>query len=89
VEFFPNQMAEIGRWILALLKEAGLEVHDLQKVYVAGSFGCHLDLENASVIGLLPDIEPNRIQAIGNACLGGASCGTVNLIWRVNFGKAV
>ncbi|NLI83530.1 MAG: DUF4445 domain-containing protein [Deltaproteobacteria bacterium] len=55
-----------------LLDSLGMSFNDLDKVYVAGGFGAHLDIEKAIFVGLLPDIPQERIQFIGNSSLAGA-----------------
>ena len=37
-----------------LLEEVGLTLNDLDKFYVAGAFGVHLDIESAVTIGIYP-----------------------------------
>lgn len=55
-----------------LLKTLEMDFLDLEKLYVAGGFGAHLDIEKAIFIGLLPDIPKERIRFIGNSSLAGA-----------------
>ena len=55
-----------------LLKTLEMDFMDLEKLYVAGGFGAHLDIEKAIFIGLLPDIPKERIRFIGNSSLAGA-----------------
>jgi uncharacterized 2Fe-2S/4Fe-4S cluster protein (DUF4445 family) len=55
-----------------LLKSLDKKFSDLDKVYVAGGFGNYIDIENAILIGLLPDLPRDRFQFIGNAALAGA-----------------
>lgn len=55
-----------------LLESLGMSFRDLHKIYVAGGFGAHLDIEKAVIIGLLPDIPKERIEFIGNSSLAGA-----------------
>ncbi|MCX7935354.1 MAG: ASKHA domain-containing protein, partial [Planctomycetota bacterium] len=55
-----------------LLAEAGLSFADVANIYIAGGFGRYLDLEKAVVIGLLPDLPPERFHYIGNASLMGS-----------------
>jgi len=45
---------------------------DVERVYIAGGFGSHIDVENAQTIGLLPDLPRERFEFIGNGSLGGA-----------------
>ena len=55
-----------------LLKSVGLTFQDLDKVIIAGTFGSHLDIEEAITIGLMPDIDRNKFFFIGNGSLLGA-----------------
>lgn len=55
-----------------LLKNVGLKLDTIDSVYIAGGFGQHLNIENAVRIGLLPDIERQKFQYIGNSSLLGA-----------------
>ena len=59
--------------IMLLLKEAELSKSQLNYIYLAGAFGSNIDLKKAVHIGLLPPIEPDRINYIGNGALDGAS----------------
>ncbi len=55
-----------------LLKEVGLSIHDIDRIYLAGGFGSYIDLEKAIGIGLFPEIDKTRVTYIGNASLMGA-----------------
>ena len=57
---------------MTLLEEVGLSVHDLDRIIMAGGFGSYVDLEKAMTIGLLPEIDPERVMFIGNGSLMGA-----------------
>jgi uncharacterized 2Fe-2S/4Fe-4S cluster protein (DUF4445 family) len=65
--------AAISLGIKALLEEASLKTGDLDKVYLAGSFGTYIDKENVKVIGLVPDVSSDKIIQVGNAAALGAS----------------
>jgi uncharacterized 2Fe-2S/4Fe-4S cluster protein (DUF4445 family) len=58
--------------VRVLLKTLQMDFMDLEKLYVAGGFGAHLDIEKAIFIGLLPDIPKERIRFVGNSSLAGA-----------------
>jgi uncharacterized 2Fe-2S/4Fe-4S cluster protein (DUF4445 family) len=58
--------------VRVLLKTLDMDFNDLEKVYVAGGFGAHLNIEKAIFIGLLPDVPKERIRFIGNSSLAGA-----------------
>jgi len=55
-----------------LLKQVGLGFADLAKFYVAGSFGRFLNLQNAIIIGLLPDLPVEKFHYLGNTSLLGS-----------------
>lgn len=55
-----------------LLSEGGLKPENLDMLMIAGNFGSYLDIENAITIGLLPDMDRNKIKFIGNGSLLGA-----------------
>jgi uncharacterized 2Fe-2S/4Fe-4S cluster protein (DUF4445 family) len=55
-----------------LLAEVGMSMDDLDRIILAGGFGSYIDLEKAMVIGLLPEIDPEKVTFIGNASLLGA-----------------
>ena len=55
-----------------MLKQVGMDFHDLAHVYIAGGFGRYLDIEKAIVLGLVPDLPRSTFQYIGNASLMGS-----------------
>jgi uncharacterized 2Fe-2S/4Fe-4S cluster protein (DUF4445 family) len=55
-----------------LLESVSMGFSDLERVILAGNFGNYIDLEQAIVIGLLPDIERDRFYYLGNGSLLGA-----------------
>ena len=61
-----------------LLESVGLEIEALERVILAGNFGSFLDLEQAIIIGLLPDLPRERFFFIGNSSLMGARLAAVS-----------
>ena len=55
-----------------LLEEVGLGINDLDRIILAGGFGSFIDLEKAMIIGLLPEIDTEKVTFIGNGSLMGA-----------------
>ncbi len=55
-----------------MLERMGLGFEDLDKIYIAGSFGRFLDLEQAITIGMVPDISREKYCYLGNASLTGS-----------------
>lgn len=64
--------AAVYSGITLLLSHAGLEIADLDRVYLAGGFANYLNVANATVIGMLPPVAPEKIRRIGNSSLAGA-----------------
>ncbi len=55
-----------------ILQGVGLTWGDIARVYIAGGFGRYLNVADAVLIGMLPDLPPRRFRYIGNAALTGA-----------------
>ncbi|MFH1540191.1 MAG: ASKHA domain-containing protein [bacterium] len=55
-----------------LLRKMGLTFNDIERCYIAGGFGSHLDMERSVAIGLLPDIKRDKFCFVGNTSLAGA-----------------
>ena len=68
-EFMLAKAAIATGWQM-LMEYAGIEEGQLDRVYIAGSFGSNIDVAKARAIGLLPDVE--NIKAAGNTSLDGA-----------------
>ena len=56
-----------------LVRKVGLEVNEIEHIYVAGGFGNYLDARRAIDIGLLPDVPVEKIHYIGNGSVQGAN----------------
>jgi uncharacterized 2Fe-2S/4Fe-4S cluster protein (DUF4445 family) len=56
-----------------VLKRAGIDFAHLDRFYLAGGFGAHLDLDAARRIGLIPNLPDDKIVQIGNASIEGAT----------------
>jgi uncharacterized 2Fe-2S/4Fe-4S cluster protein (DUF4445 family) len=57
---------------MTLLTEVGLSIYDIQRIILAGGFGSYVDLEKAMTIGLLPELDPDKVTYLGNGSLLGA-----------------
>jgi uncharacterized 2Fe-2S/4Fe-4S cluster protein (DUF4445 family) len=64
--------AAIAAGILTLLRTAGLTPGEVNRLYLAGGFGLHLNVAHAIACGLLPGFRPDQIEVVGNTSLGGA-----------------
>ncbi len=70
----------------SLVDYVGLSLEKLEMVYLAGGFGSSLNIPKAISIGLLPDIDTDRIQFIGNSSVMGAR---MALLSGPTFEKAI
>jgi len=71
VRQFQLAKGAIRTGIEILCKTAGVEVQELNRVYLAGGFGTRLDAASCCEIGLLPKIFRKKCWALGNSSLGG------------------
>jgi uncharacterized 2Fe-2S/4Fe-4S cluster protein (DUF4445 family) len=55
-----------------LMKKAGVNPEDIDKLYIAGGFGNFIRQSNAKRIGLIPNLPDEKIFFIGNSSLLGA-----------------
>ncbi len=51
----------------------GIPLGRIERLYLAGGFSRHIDVDAACRIGLVPDLPRDRIHKVGNAALQGAS----------------
>ena len=72
IENVLRAKAAIFAGINVLAKILNLKFSDIKRIYLAGGFGNYLDKENAIILGLIPDIERERIQFVGNTSILGA-----------------
>ena len=64
--------AAIYSGIRTLIEEVGLNIQDIKKIYIAGGLGKNLNIQNAILIGMLPDISPDKYFFLGNTSVTGA-----------------
>ena len=55
-----------------LVKHYGITMEEVDKVYLAGGFGFHVNIEKAVRIGLFPEQWKEKIEIVGNTALKGA-----------------
>ena len=63
---------------MTLLNEIGLSISDLDRIMIAGGFGSYIDLEKAMTIGLLPEMDAEKITYVGNGSMMGAKMSSLN-----------
>jgi len=57
---------------VALLRKAGIDMADLDKVLIAGQFGAHLPADSMTGTGILPEEVEDRLVYVGNTSKTGA-----------------
>jgi uncharacterized 2Fe-2S/4Fe-4S cluster protein (DUF4445 family) len=58
--------------LVTLTGQVGIEFSELERIYVAGAFGKHIDPHQAITLGMLPDLPVSVFQPVGNSSLRGA-----------------
>jgi len=59
--------------LTTLVESVGYSLSDIERFYVAGAFGNHIDPRRAIILGLLPDLPLERYLPLGNTSLKGAA----------------
>jgi uncharacterized 2Fe-2S/4Fe-4S cluster protein (DUF4445 family) len=72
VENLMRAKAAIYAGFTVLASSVGLDLSDVQRVLVGGSFGQYINVEKAIQIGLLPDLPWDRFSFLGNTSVLGA-----------------
>lgn len=68
----------IAAGIEMMADELGLDLHDIQAVYLAGAFGNYMNPDSACRIGLIPAFLRERIKPCGNAAGKGSQMAAVS-----------
>jgi uncharacterized 2Fe-2S/4Fe-4S cluster protein (DUF4445 family) len=74
--------AAIRAGIKILQRKLGIADNDIQHVLLAGAFGNYIRPQSAMRIGLLPDVQIERIRFVGNAACSGAQMILLNSALR-------
>ena len=75
---FLRSKAAMFAFLHVFLRSVGMRIGDIDKIYVSGALGCGINIESAVNIGMLPDIQRERIVPSGNSSLRGASMVLLN-----------
>lgn len=55
-----------------LARSVGVNLNDVEEVLIGGAFGKHISVEQAIIIGLLPDLPWEKFKYLGNTSVTGA-----------------
>jgi uncharacterized 2Fe-2S/4Fe-4S cluster protein (DUF4445 family) len=72
IENIIRAKAAIYAGVTLLLKEVGLTLDIVDRIYIAGGFGHYLDIQKAIMIGMLPDLPQQKFSVIGNTSIAGS-----------------
>lgn len=71
IDNFIRAKGAIYSGITILITTLGLDFNNIDKLLIAGGIGNSLNIENSIRIGMLPDIDRDKISYIGNSSLMG------------------
>jgi uncharacterized 2Fe-2S/4Fe-4S cluster protein (DUF4445 family) len=74
---------------MTLMEGVGLSVTDLERVILAGGFGQSINIERSQMIGLLPEMPPEKITFVGNGSLLGCRLVAMSNQLRTEVGGIV
>jgi uncharacterized 2Fe-2S/4Fe-4S cluster protein (DUF4445 family) len=72
LDILTRSKAAMYTIITTVLLSVGVEAADLDRFYMAGTFGQYIDPKMAVALGMAPDIPLDRFTALGNSSLDGA-----------------
>jgi uncharacterized 2Fe-2S/4Fe-4S cluster protein (DUF4445 family) len=72
IENIIRAKAAIYAGVSLLLKEVGLSLDIVERIYIAGGFGNYLNVDKAIILGMLPDLPRDKFSFIGNSSIAGA-----------------
>lgn len=64
--------------LTTITKTVNIPMGDIQRFFVAGTFGSFIDPRSAITLGMLPDLPLERYISLGNTSLEGASLGILS-----------
>ncbi|MGW8273109.1 MAG: ASKHA domain-containing protein, partial [Thermodesulfovibrionales bacterium] len=72
IENILRAKAAIYAGVSLLVKEVGLDLSAIGRVYIAGGFGNYLSVAKAIIIGMLPDLPQEKFRYLGNTSIAGS-----------------
>ncbi len=72
IGIFLKSKAAMYTILQVICSQVGVSFEDIQKIYVAGAFGNHIDPAMAIGIGMLPDLPLEVYEGVGNSAGKGA-----------------
>jgi uncharacterized 2Fe-2S/4Fe-4S cluster protein (DUF4445 family) len=72
IENFLRSKAAMFASLMVTVSSVGLGFREIEKFYISGALGTGIDPDKAVSLGMLPDVERERIIPLGNSSLKGA-----------------
>jgi Uncharacterized metal-binding protein len=92
-EFDINELAQAkganAAGLRVLSDVYGIPLSRIDRLYLAGGFSRHLDVDASCRIGLVPDLPRERIIKVGNASLQGAAMALLSRTRRIELEQLV
>ena len=70
--------ASVHAACVTLMNQSGINRKEISTIYFAGAFGNYINKNNATIIGLIPEIGIDKIINIGNGAVTGANIALIN-----------
>ena len=81
--------AAVRAGIDMMLLSRSIDPEDVDRVYIAGSFGAHLRVSSLITLGLLPENFADRVEFLGNTSQSGAAAFLLNREIRIGAASMV
>ncbi len=72
IENFLRSKAGMFTTLYVMVTDLGLSFADIEAFYIAGAMATGVNLKNAKLLGMLPDVPEEKIKPVGNSALKGA-----------------
>ena len=82
---FQLAKASVQAGLKVLLLEQRISLSEIDQILIAGVFGSVLSIASATAVGLLPSLDQNRIQVVGNAARRGAALALLDEGWVIQM----
>jgi len=83
IKSFLKSKGAMFTMLYLLCKKTGIEFKDIKNFYIAGSFGNHIKVKSAVMLGMLPEIALERTIGLGNS----AGKGALKFLKNANFSE--
>ncbi|MEM4727242.1 MAG: ASKHA domain-containing protein [Candidatus Bathyarchaeia archaeon] len=82
LDYIMDSKAAACGAITVLMRKLKLSIYDVKHLYLAGAFGNYADIENATRIGIFPELPNAEVHPIGNGSLAGAYAALMSMEMR-------